>query len=472
MSFFRYGLLFIPYGLAALLQGSPSVSYVVAWSGSFWIFYLTLTGKVKPLPGERSLAHQLFRPIGLTQLVFAGFTAVSSIFYFLDISGYFYLSHNPLQVASPREFELAAQAQRYYVLAHGAFAAGVLVFMDYRHSGEWKIRSGIDLPRFLLLIAVGMPFAIQGLSYVPGIGQFLGKLGMLGLVAGVLCFAISIVQKRGGLILASGGIYGYHLLQAFLSGWKESVIVSFLLLAAFLYPAYKRTVTALAPVGLAALLLILPMYANIVRDLSWRGDVEAREAAEVALDRTLNENAPLAEVSWSFLRGRLSEIAMFTKYIEYVPEEHSYYGLDLVENGLIGIVPRVLWSDKPNMEQLSMQRVYDAGVVEEYSQVSAKPKLVVDAYLSWGASGIFIGFLLYGMAASWASRLAERWFGGYVVGSGVVYTSLFEGFWVSNSLEFFFSMVFWSFVLMGGLYIVGRMTGFLVCQRRYQKQVA
>jgi hypothetical protein len=94
--------------------------------------------------------------------------------------------------------------------------------------------------------------------------------------------------------------------------------------------------------------------------------------------------------------------------------------------------------------------------------VSAKPKYIVDAYLSGGPLGVFLGLLLYGGMASWASRLAERWFGGYLLGSGLVYTALFKVFWLSNAFEFFFNIVFWSFMVMGALFVGGRMTGFLV----------
>jgi hypothetical protein len=125
------------------------------------------------------------------------------------------------------------------------------------------------------------------------------------------------------------------------------------------------------------------------------------------------------------------------------------------------------------MERLAMKRVYEAGVVEEYSRVSAKPKFVVDAYLSWGAPAVFLGFIVYGMLAALASRLAEQWFGGYLMGSGLVYTSLFREFWMSNAVEFFFNTVLWSFILMGALFVAGRVTGILVPARQHeQKAVA
>ena len=143
----------------------------MAWGGSFYILALTLTGTVKPLPGGRSLARQLLRPIGLTQLIFAGYTALTSIFYFLDLQGYFYLSHNPMSAVSSREIALAAEAQRYYVLGHAAFATGVLLAMDYRRSGEWTLQTRLDWPWFLLWCAGGLFVATQALSVVPGLAR-------------------------------------------------------------------------------------------------------------------------------------------------------------------------------------------------------------------------------------------------------------------------------------------------------------
>jgi hypothetical protein len=83
----------------------------------------------------------------------------------------------------------------------------------------------------------------------------------------------------------------------------------------------------------------------------------------------------------------------------------------------------------------------------------------VDAYLSGGALGVFIGCLLLGGAVSLTSTYAEAWFGGYKIGGQVIYTSLFAGAWLTPSFEFLFNTIFWSCVLMVllafGLYLLG-----------------
>jgi hypothetical protein len=458
----RYGLLFLPYVLATLLQVAPSTSYLMAWGGSFWIFYLTLSGSVKPLPGGGSLARQLFRPIGVTHIVFVGYMAVTSIFHFLDLHGYFYFSHDAFAEAPHRQIALAAEAQRYYVLAHAAVATGILVFANYRRSGEWTLRPDIDRPWFVLCLAGGLLVVSQALKWGPGLGQIQGKLAVLALVASVLSLALAIVRGRTRLIAASGGLYAFNLFEALLSGWKEEVLVVFLLLGIFLYPFYKRTVTVLVPAGVIALLTILPTYAGILRELNWRGDVRAQEAAEVALERTLEGDVNLARQNWTFLTNRLSLIGMFTEYIENVPAHRPYYGMEIAKNGIMGVVPGVVWPGKPSLERLAMERVYENGVVKRGSSVSAKPPYVFDAYLSFGALGVMFWCFVFGAIASLASKLAERWFGGYLLGSGLVYTALFRVLWKGPAFEFFFNPVIWSFLVMWALFLAGRMSGLLV----------
>ena len=135
----------------------------------------------------------------------------------------------------------------------------------------------------------------------------------------------------------------------------------------------------------------------------------------------------------------------------------------------MGVVPGVVWPGKPSLERLAMERVYENGVVKRGSGASAKPPFVVDAYLSFGPLGILFFCFVFGGLASFASRLAERWFGGYLLGSGLVYTALFRVLWKGPAFEFFFNPVFWSFMVMGALFVAGRALGLLV--RAHQRRV-
>src|SRR5690625_4428287 len=96
-----YALLFVPYLASLGASGSPGTSYMIAWSGSWFILWMSLSGKVKPLPTDRPFRHQILRPIIFTQLVFVRSNGLTSIFCFFDLNGFYYLSR--LQFAVVRE---------------------------------------------------------------------------------------------------------------------------------------------------------------------------------------------------------------------------------------------------------------------------------------------------------------------------------------------------------------------------------
>ena len=225
-------------------------------------------------------------------------------------------------------------------------------------------------------MAAGVLIFVQLTHVVPGLGQVRVRFTTVALVASVLSLALSIMRRQRTLLLLNLGVYGLNLVNALLSGWKEEIIVVFVLLGIFLYPAYKRRIAILAPIGLVALLVLLPAYNTIFRELSWRGDLEARAAAEMALNQVREGGIEgLRGTNWSFLTGRLSEIGMFTQYIDHVPEQHPFYGGEIAKDGLLGIIPRAFWSEKPSMEALAMERVYEAGVVSRQSTYQPNPSL-------------------------------------------------------------------------------------------------
>ena len=139
-----------------------------------------------------------------------------------------------------------------------------------------------------------------------------------------------------------------------------------------------------------------------------------------------------------------------------MPSHHRFYGSQVIKQTLTSMVPRLVWSGKPNTEQVVMERVYENGVFSRFSRISAKPQYVVDCYLIWGIPGILLGCIAFGALASLMSRLCERWFGGYTLGSGLIYAALFQIFWRGNAFEFFYPTVFWSFVTMFSLFQAGR----------------
>ena len=444
----RYILLFIPWLLSLLLQEHHILSYLAAWLGSFFIFYITLTGKVKPLPQDLSFSSQLMRPIFLVQIIFAGYMCCTSIFYFLDVLGYvdFYQA-DPYFLIDQKRLMRTAQCQQYYCLAHASFVSGILIFIkdpitpQYKYEQEGLIR----LIFTIALITVSLSYM---LTFFDGLSQFAHQLRSISFIAVTLSLAFAIPQKNTSIIIASLAMYGFNLYQALISGFKEPIILSLLILGVFLYPNYKRTITLAFVPLLFILFIILPSYNRIFREHAWGGaNLDTEKASALALNSIFSEEG-LDDSNWSFLVFRLSEIDMFTKYTQSTPAYIDYYGFDILQQSLRSIIPRAVWPSKPITETIVMERVYNAGIVSRNSNVSAKPAFIVDAYLSGGTFGIFICLFSYGALCQLIAYKAEQLFGGYTLGTALIFSGLFQVFWRGQSFEFLFNSICWSYASM------------------------
>lgn len=443
-----------------MLSGIPVTSYLVAWSGSFFIFYLTLSGWIKPLPDDRPAGEQFMRPLFLIQIIFAGYMCCTSIFYFLNVLGFSgpdagsaLFQDNRLQLA------LTAQCQRYYCLGHAALATGILAFMRKPSAPDYQI-DGDRILNLLVSLAVASLALIVMLRFVPGLSQIANQLTSLSFISATLALAYAIPQRKLNFIVVSSFLYLSNFSQALLSGFKEPIIVSVLILGIFLYPSYRKTVIYIFVPVILALFLLLPTYNKIFRERAWSGETSADNASREALDAVLSNNDE-DDTNWGFLVYRLSEIDMFTKFVQSTPDYIPFYDLQLVEQAVEVIIPRIIWPSKPNTEELVMERVYNAGVVYRGANVSAKPAFVVDAYLSGGTAGVAFFLFLYGAVCQLISRKAEQLFGGYLVGSALIFGGLFQILWRGLSFEFLFNAVFWSFVSMYMLYAIFRFTHIL-----------
>jgi hypothetical protein len=279
---------------------------------------------------------------------------------------------------------------------------------------------------------------------LPGLSQFSAQFSSLSFIAGTLALAFAIPLKKPVNTVICGVLFVVNFYQALTSGFKEPIIISIMVLGIFLYPNYKKLVTVIFLPLLLFCFMILPAYVNSFRQNVWSGDVDTDEAAQQSLDVALDKEND----NWDFLVYRLSEIDMFITFVQSTPSDVDYYGFKLVKQSLIVIVPRVFWSSKPITEALVMERVYDAGVVNRLSRASAKPAYIVDAYLSAGLPGIFLALFAYGAIAQLISIKAEELFGGYILGTALIFSGLFQIFWRGLSFEFIINSVFWSFISM------------------------
>jgi len=449
IAFEKYIVLFFPWLLSILFKADAELSYFIAWLGSFFIFYLTLSGWAKPLPKDLSISEQIMRPIFLVQIIFAGYMSCTSIFFFFDVLGYedFHKTSIYYLVDQDR-LELTAECQRYYCLAHASLVTGILSFMNYPVKSKYRVEKEKVADLLYKTAIVTLPASILFLR-IPGLSQFANQASSLSFIACTLALAFAIPLHKLWNTLVCFGLYAFNVYQALLSGFKEPIILSILILGIFLYPVYKKLVFVTFAPMLIALFIFLPAYNQTFRQNAWAEDVSADEASQLAFDAALQNGGSAAKDSnWGFLVNRLSEIDMFIKFVKSTPDKIDYYNFKLLEQSAIAIIPRIFWPSKPITEDLVMQRVYDANVINNNSNVSAKPAFVVDAYLSYGGIGVFIAMVIYGAVAQMISMKAEQLFGGYILGTALIFSGLFQIFWRGLSFEFLINTVFWSYISM------------------------
>jgi len=455
----RYIVLYLPFGLALLFQGDPVLSYSIAWLGTILIFCLTLSGWIKPLPKDFTIAEQIMRPIFLVQIIFAGYMSFSSIFYFFSLFGYddFHKSTNQLIYIDWEKVGLTALCQRYYVLGHAAFVTGILVFMKYPVKKKYYVEKE-KLANILFVTAFVLLPVSELFVRIPALVQFYFQFSTLSFMAGTLALAFAIPLKKIGNTIFCVLLYISNFHEALISGFKEPIIISVMVLGIFLYPNYKKLVTVIFIPALLILFMVLPTYNTVFRENNWTGDFDGDDAYKIALDATIEGEKTGENSNWGFLVYRLSEVDMFTEFVRSTPQNVDYYGFQLLEQSAIAIIPRAFWPSKPSTEELVMERVYNAGVIRRGANVSAKPAFIVDAYLSAGIPGIIIGLFLYGAIAQLISLKAEYLFGGYTLGTALIFSGLFQIFWRGLSFEFIINSVFWSYISMFVIFRVLRST--------------
>jgi len=443
--------LYFPWLLSSLLKDDAVLSYFIAWLGSFFIFYQTWSSSYRFVLPDLPIYKQIMRPLFLQQLIFAGFMCCSSIFYFLNHLGYQYFE-KVSEVSSSTDILLTiAKCQRMSLLAHAALVNGILL-IQRRHINTrplYQSESRNSESGWLIKICVVTFFLSVLMERISGLYQFSIGLYNVAIFSGSVILVKGIRNRKTDLLLIGGSIFLANLINSTLTGYKEHILVNFIILFCLLFPYYKKTVIITSIPLFLILFYVLPTYAMILRSQSWGGETSVEDARSTAVETILSEeNETLAETNWIFLTNRLSEINMFTQFVESTPNEIPYYGLTIISNSLQSIIPRVLWTDKPITENLAMERVYNAAVVDSESNVSAKTRPVVDGYLSAGLLGVFIYMLSLGALSQAINNIAENLFGGYEIGCIIFFNGFYQTLWRGETTEFMVNSIFWSFVMM------------------------
>jgi hypothetical protein len=443
-------LLFIPLLLATFLKDSPTTSYSIAWLGSFYIFYITWVKFGLYHSEELPIAERIMKPIFLIQAIFVGFMCCTSIFYYYDI--YQQTLNNPNML---NEMWLTAKSQRLSLLAHIALVVGISLLTKEKQiqiiPNRRNLPSSFYIKLTLICYAIGVIF-----SSINGLFQFAIYFMSIAAISGVYIMVSGIKQKRKESIIIGLGFFVFNFIAATLTGFKESIITNILIIAVLLFPIYKKTILVLSLPLIYLMVYILPTYSSVIRQQSWFGDTAVEEARSMALEQLLDEEneEKIKETNWEFLTHRASEISMFNQFVNYIPKERDFYGFEIIENSFYSIIPRVLWTNKPITETISMERVYEAGVVDRDSIVSAKTRPVVDGYLSLGALGVFIFIFLYGAFCQWAYQKSEDLFQSYELGGIVIFNGAFQGLWRGNNFEFIVNNMVYGLITVYLLYFI------------------
>ncbi|WP_461789872.1 exosortase Y-associated Wzy-like protein [Pedobacter sp.] len=462
----KYFLFFVPFVISFLLSGTPVISFFVAWLGSFYIFYLTWLSPHRIVKKDLSISHQIMRPIFLLQLIFAGFMCCTSIFYFIDHLGYEYFEKvDSISFVVNEETYLIAKCQRLALLAHTALVCGILMAQQSRQKKR-AYEFHLNRRKNIIWLRIGIASYLLTIvmQFLPGLFQFSIYLSNIAIFCASLLLLKGLRSKDSIFIIYGATMFGVNFINATLTGYKEHIIVNVIILFALLFPYYKRLITVLAIPSIYFLLYILPTYANIIRQQSWSGDKSAEEARSEAFETIFQEDNSdqIVETNWSFLTNRFSEIGMFTQFVNHVPEKRDFYGWEIIENSFLAIIPRVFYPNKPVTEKIAMQRVYDAGVADERSSVSAKTRPVVDAYLSFGYFGVLLFLFALGYTVQFFNNTAERWFGGYEFGCIVMFNACFQTLWRGNNFEFMINNMFYGFITMWLMFVILRKMQILV----------
>jgi len=346
---------------------------------------------------------------------------------------------------------LIAYCQRLSVLAHAALVTGILLYQNKHLVNRPQYSPPISNQKkdWIITICIISFFLSLAMEAIPGLYQFSIGLYNVAIFSGALILVRGIREQNTKYLLIGGGLFAANFIKATLSGYKEHILINFIILACLLYPYYRRLVLAISIPTFVFLFYVLPTYANVIRSQAWFGEASAEDARSAALDAVLTTDPEtLKENNWVFLTDRLSEIGMFKDFVYSTPDKIPYYGFDILKNAITVLIPRVVWPDKPITELVAMERVYNAGVIETGAEVSAKTRPIVDGYLSAGSLGVFIYMLLLGLISQALCNKCENLFGGYETGCVVFYNGFFQILWRGETTEFMLNSVFWSFIMM------------------------
>ncbi len=453
-------LFYLPYIFAiSYTNSSPALSYWISWWGSIFIIVMSFSGFIKKRPTDLPFFNHFFRPYILFQLIFAGYNCLSTFFYYFHIDGYMFFQKIGNDVSEENLIELA-RCQNYYVLAHSAFAQGMILNISKYSTQKLEFIAKLDLQILFKIIIAS--FLISQIFKI--LGLFSGISGMFASIVSIssaLYFILAIKEKQK--ILIAFGLFFLNVASLLSTGMKEGLLFFAIILIINLFPIYKIP-TIIIAILVAQLFTYLPAYTSNVRMMIWFGtdkNITLIDVAKVTYEQvnTKDEVEKLKNTkqNWAFLTLRLSEVDAFIKYTNFVPKVKEYYGVEMLQNGLYAMIPKRFRPDGKSIDETASERTLAAGALERFSWeegTSANPACVADAYMLNGTMGILMMLFSFGWILTNMSLYTEKLFGGYTLGTLLVFTSTFYFYTKGGCIENMFNTLFQASLAIGICYFM------------------
>lgn len=442
----RFLLFFIPYLISLLYQEDPETKYWICWGGSFWIFWVTFAGWAGSLPRNRPFAQQFMRPFIFAHLLLAGYMVLSSVFFFLHYHGYYYFEQ--VDVPDPEKIVRTAQCQQYYQLAHAALATGFSLSMrGFERPRFWAIVKAQNADVFFKLTWI--TFLLQQvLDFLPFGSAFKSNLNQIALLSSLLFLIQAFAEKKK--ILLALGLFAINILLGTLSGMKSATLMIILFLGAQYYGRYRWQTITLGALSIWVWFSFIPTISVAIRQQAWFGGQNSTQVLRNAIADIRDKKVDSRKVNWNLLVARSSEVGMFIRYVDHVPIKRDFYGLEIVEQALMGLIPRAMRPDGKSIDETAMARAIEVGIIDRKidQSTSAKPALVADAYMSGAELAIIITFLVFGYMANSLAQICERFFGGYTFGTVLIFNGCFAVFQTGSCFENVPSSIFYGIITM------------------------
>ena len=456
----RIAIVFVPSLLGLLWQDDTWLSLVWSFAGSLLIAGTAQTSWFSQSSGDLPFTHRLLRPMFMYHFFFVGYHVLGGVVNALDLAGYTIGGTSSGQ--SEYELSLNATAQGLMLLAQASVTAGMkLAGLRY---GPPKYVIALLPPYGLLALSLICLVVANTLSSFATLSNLNEKILQIASTAVLVEITFAISRRNFKNAAWAISLLCLNLLSQTLSGWKGLSLWTMITLGALLYPLMPRRVLFGGVSFVLFWLLYLHPFGLALRPLLWYEGVDRETAIPQSMDETLSMSFDKRlENVWTLMTGRVNDLYQFRKYLEFVPNFRPYFGIDLLVQAHIALVPRILWPDKPDLEILAMQRVYEAEIAREGSALSAKSNFYQDAYLSWGWSGVLIACVILGFLAMFISRICEQMFGGYEIGTCLIFTSLFAPtFNMAPNFLFFAGITWTSAIVMIAVFYIAQALGWIV----------